>query len=402
MTMKQYSKPLLLLVLATALITACSTGAPKQTELMKDFGVEEVTTRELEVIVYGFAVHCAGSVELAAQEIQEGTDSAEIQQNAILWKMNAVPVIYRSAFNPDPLGSLSSVWAFCIQMRQFLTTGAGSDLFGKWQQVAVEASTELEADAEQLEESFLAESDFALFRDGMEKYASNHPIENLLFVRRGDSAKFLKSTAGSSAGGLAAAASMSEEIQSLSNRMSILTVSVPKQVQWHTELMLAQAPELVAEQRDSVMAIMQEESQNMLTPLMEFLSTERQQITADMERERSAVLSAIASERIAVLQTLVEERNIILKTIADERNLTLEQLNVLTLSSIEHMIGKTSDLSNQTVDHVFWRAIQLLFLPFVVLMVMCVIVLLMIRNAIRRHLDMLESERPRSHSGSID
>jgi hypothetical protein len=172
--------------------------------------------------------------------------------------------------------------------------------------------------------------------------------------------------------------------------MSIFTVSVPKQVQWHTELMMAQAPELVAEQRDSTVAALQRDYWDMLAPLMEYLSAEREQIAREIESERAAVLAGIAAERIVVLETLVEERNIVLKTIADERNLTLEQLNALTLESIEHMIGQSGEFSKQTIDHVFWRASQLLFLPFVVLMVMCVVVLVMIRNAIRRHLQALE------------
>jgi len=391
-----------LLALTMTLQTACSTGAAKQTPLMEEVGVEDVTTRELQVMVYGFGWHCAGTLELAAQKIQDNADSPEVRQNAILWKMNAVPVIYQAVFNNYPLGGLTSVWGFCVQMRMFLTTGAGKNLFGDWQDIAVESARELETAAEELTRSIVVNVDFTLFQEGMERYARNHPIDNLLFVRRGDSMEFFKRVAGTSAGGLAAAASMNEEMQMLSDRMAILTVTVPKQVQWHTELMLAQAPEFIAEQRDSTIAALQNESWEMLKPLMLYLEEVRKQVTADFTEERMAVLAGIASERIAVLEALGEERNVVLERIGAERNLTLEQLSALTLSSIEQMMQETGELSKETADHIFWRAFQLLALPFLALLVICIVVLLMIRDGINRYMRLMAAGKGRDHSGAIE
>lgn len=391
-----------LAVLALAIVTACSTGAPKQTELMEEFGIEEVTTRELQLIIYGFAVHCAGTVELAAQAIQDSSDSPEIRENAILWKINAVPVFYRAAFGHDPLGSTINTWALCVQQRQFFTTGAGNDLFGNLQDIAVNASREIEKDAVELARTVLVDKDIQVFEEGLESYATDNPFDNLLFVRGGDSTNFLKNVAGTSAGGLAAAASMSEEMRSLADRMSIFTVSVPKQVQWHAELMMAQAPELIAEQRDSAIAVVQKESWNTLEPFMEFMSKERELIAANITRERSAVLEGIAAERIAVLEALVQERNFLLEQVASERNMTMEQLNALTLASIEHMIKESGEFSRNAIDHVVWRLLQLLALPFAALVIFCVVVLLLIRNGVNRYLRLLAVEKGRSQSGPMD
>jgi len=391
-----------LMALALGLATACSTGAPKQTDLMEEFEIEDVTTRELQLIVYGFAVHCAGTVELAAQAIQDSSDSPEMRENAILWKINAVPVFYRAAFGHDPLGATINTWALCVQQRQFFTTGAGNDLFGDLQDIAVEASREIEAGVVDLAKTILADKDIALFQEGLEGYATDSPIENLLFVRRGNSTNFLKNVAGTSAGGLAAAASMSEEMRSLADRMTIFTVSVPKQVQWHAELMIAQAPELIAEQRDSAIAVVQKESWSMLEPLMEFMANERELIASDITRERAAVLEGIASERIAVLHALVDERNFVMEQITSERNLTMEQLNAITLASIELMIKESGEFSKEAIDHVFWRALQMLALPFLGLVVVCVIVLLMIRDGINRYLRLLAAEKGRSQAGPMD
>jgi hypothetical protein len=210
---------------------ACSTRVPKQTELMKEFGVKDFTTRELRAIVYGFGSESAGKIELSAQEIQDSADSPEIRENAVLWKMNAVPVIYQATFTQDPLAALSTSWAFCVQMRKYFTTGAGRELFGEWQDIAVNVSQELEADAFELAKTVMPETDLLKAQESLEAYADNNPFENQLFVRTGDTLKFLKASAGTSSSGLVAAASMSEEMRTLADRMSIFTVTVPKQVQ---------------------------------------------------------------------------------------------------------------------------------------------------------------------------
>jgi hypothetical protein len=220
---------------------ACSTRVPKQTELMKEFGVKDFTTRELRAIVYGFGSESAGKIELSAQEIQDSADSPEIRENAVLWKMNAVPVIYQATFTQDPLAALSTSWAFCVQMRKYFTTGAGRELFGEWQDIAVNVSQELEADAFELAKTVMPETDLLKAQESLEAYADNNPFENQLFVRTGDTLKFLKASAGTSSSGLVAAASMSEEMRTLADRMSIFTVTVPKQVQWQTELLMARA-----------------------------------------------------------------------------------------------------------------------------------------------------------------
>jgi len=236
----------------------------------------------------------------------------------------------------------------------------------------------------------------------MEQYAHNNPIDNVLFVRRGDSVEFLTRVAGTSEGGLAAAASMNEEMQVLSDRMAIFTVSVPKQVQWYSELMLAQAPELIVAQRDSAIAVLQSESWEMLKPMMLYLEEVRKQVTVDLKEERMAVLAGIASERIAVLEAFGEERNVVLERIGAERNLTLDQISALTLSSIEQMVEETGELSKETADHIFWRAFQLLAVPFLALLVVCIVVLLMIRDGINRYMRLIAAGKARDHPGAIE
>jgi hypothetical protein len=381
----------LTLLLLMAFLIACSPKAPQQTPLMEKVGVEDVTRRQLRLIDYGFATQAAGVIELAAYEIQESAESPEIRENAILWKLNMIPLFYQSSFNPDPLGALTSSWALCVQMRQFFTTGEGRGVFGDWQDIAVNASHELEADVIRVAASVLPETHIPEFKRRLEIYAENNPITNLLFVRLGDSTEFLKAIAGEDVGGLAAAASMHDQMRTINDRTALYTRLVPRQVQWHTELMLARAPEFVAEQHDSVVAELQRDSQLMLDPLLSFIEKERGILMKYISSERSAITTQLADERIAALQTLAEERIAVLEKISEERNNTFRDLNALTLASLERMFIESEELAASAVDRVFWRAVQMLALPFVLLIVVGAIALLMIRNWIQRYLRLLEA-----------
>ncbi|UCH82756.1 MAG: hypothetical protein JSW50_09765 [Candidatus Latescibacterota bacterium] len=379
-------------------IAACSTAPPSQTEFMRKMGVEDVTTRELQLMVYAFGTQFGGSVELAANKIQQNSNSPDIKRNAILWKVNGIPLIHRAMFSPDPLGGLSGTWALCVQMREFFDTGAGKDVFGQWQYIAVDAVRSLETQAQDMAAAVIGESQLATFQRGLESWALENSFENMLFVRVGDSSEFLRGLAGDTAGGLAAAASMNVVMQTINDRMAILSAYIPRHVQWQTELLMAQAPELIAGQSDSIMAVVESNVAGMLEPLLAFWIQEREIMTAYLSSERSAVLEGIAAERLAALRALADERNVILERITQERNLTIEQINALTLTAMENMLAESKELSTSTIDHVFWRTIQLMALPAVVLLVVCVAVLLWIRNSINRYLRLLE-ERTRGAAG---
>lgn len=389
--MKAATRVVFFFIAVSLFAAGCSTKPPQQTAFMERLGVEDVTTRELQLIVYGMGLHFAGIVELAAQDIQENADTPSIQKDAILWKLNFIPLVYRSAFNSDPLGGMSSMWALAVQMRQYFTTGAGADVFGEWQYIAVDASNRIEAEVIESATSVLPDSTILTFENNVETWAENNRFTSQLFVRPGDSAQFLVAIAGASPGGLAAAASMHDQLRTVNDRTTIFTGYLPKQIQWHSELMAAQFAEFVTGSGDSVIATMEGRTATLFEPFLAFAAKEREFLTDYISEERTAILQAIVDERMATFRELEEERSIILERIATERNLTLEQMNAMTLAFVEQMIEESKDISATSIDRVFWRALQLLALPFMALLVLCVVVLIMIRNAIRRYLRIIET-----------
>ena len=91
------------------------------------------------------------------------------------------------------------------------------------------------------------------------------------------------------------------------------------------------------------------------------------------------------------VESLAEERTAVLEYLTSERSMMMEQINVMTLASIKQMLDESQELSEAAIDHLFWRVLQLLALPFIILLALSVVVLVMIRNGIRRYVDTIEA-----------
>jgi len=135
------------------LYIGCSTTAPQRTHLMEEFSPEDVTAFDIRVRLNNFATLLSTSIENSADEITRKTTDPKIKENALLWKMNAIPAGYSALFLSDPLAAGLDTWAFTVQMYNFFKSGQGGNLFGAHQYLAIQTSLDLEM---QLEE-FMAE-----------------------------------------------------------------------------------------------------------------------------------------------------------------------------------------------------------------------------------------------------
>jgi hypothetical protein len=132
------------LTLLLVLAGGCSTKGPRQTPIMRQVGGVEVSSNELRVFIRDTSDRFAGVIEVSADEIIAGTDDPQVRYNALIWKSRAIPVGFDAVFQSDPLVAVLDSWAFAEQLRQYFTTGAGKDLFGDQQPIAIRATDLLE------------------------------------------------------------------------------------------------------------------------------------------------------------------------------------------------------------------------------------------------------------------
>lgn len=370
-------------------VAGCSTAPPRQSEFMKSVEGLEITKRELQTRMYDYAALYADEVDLAAFAIYEQADDPRVRRNAIVWNTNSVPIMMRHCFNDEPLSALIFAWAYAVQVLEFFETGSGTDFFGPHLELAVDTAARLEKQLEAIALGLLPEERIVAFRQRLTDWTSTHPIDNSRFVSTIVSEEALVAMGAPVAGGLGAAAAMSEQMVALTDRANIMTAYLPRQVAWQTAAVMEESREMVAD--------MQEEAIGDLDPVFEFMDEQREAFAEDVGQERAAVIRALAEERIAILASLEAERSAVFKEIAAERNAVLLELNSMTMESIERFMEESRLAMDESfvtvdgsIDRIAGRTVLVLALPVAALFVLLIVVMMWIRNTVNRMLTIWE------------
>ena len=376
-------------------VAGCATAPPKQTKFMKSVEGLEITKRQLQILMYDYAAQYADEIDLAAFAIYEQAEDPRIRRNAIVWNTNSVPIMMKHCFNDEPLAALIFAWVYAIQVKEFFQTGRGTDFFGPYQEIATDASRRLEEGLEGIAFGLLPEGRIRSFRSRLTDWAAEHPIENDRFVSTIVSEEALQAMGAPVAGGLGAAAVMSEQMVALTDRANIMTAYLPRQIAWQTAAVTEESRKLAVE--------VQEQAIGGLDPVLAFMDEQRAALAQDIGRERAAVIGALAEERIAVLAALETERSEVFREIAEERHAVLRELNDITLAVIERFMaesrvamGEVVVSMDRSVDAIIRRTVGLLALPAAVLLVLVVLVMIWVRNTVNRMLAIWENRVDRS------
>lgn len=334
-------------------------------------GVEgiDATAREIQVLLYQYAGHFAGEVDLATNEIYTNTRDPDVRMAVLEWNSNAVAEMMRSCFHFDPLTGLLGANAFAAQMHEFFVDGGGRDLFGDRQYVAVETSRRLREELYELSYRVWPDGDFDAYKGRVLAWAASHPIENTRFVRgEFDYDTVLRSGAGEDLG-LRLAGSMNAQLLAMTDRANVLMAVMPRQVYWEKEMLFDETRQFVSEMADSTLG----RATGSLGEMMEFLAEQRRLTVRDIAGERAAVFEAIANERNAVLLA-----------IAKERNETMKAINEVSLASLDRLASSSQRTVSATVDQVFERMTRLLLVPFLALGAFMIAVMIWLHVIVHR------------------
>jgi hypothetical protein len=356
----------LIAILATALATAaCSTAPPPQSALIRSAPNIEMPTNELRLKVYGYTEKFVGDVEEAADRILKATDDPEIERQALRWKINILTAAQVAAFALDPLIGLYDMWALAVQMRQFFETGAGREVFGEHQPIAIETSRELERRAHELARSISVSGDVSEPRQDVEEYAAAHPVTGMHFVRETATKEFADLLAQDRSGGLAVLGDLATQFGDLSERLKYYAASLPHQFRWQSQLLLL---DILEEQAIDEFLGDVESIDVSARRLADFADT----LPAVIDEQASEAIRVIGEEaaiglrdvdrqRIETLEWLTEERIVVIEDLVRERIAVMEDLAAITDSAMR----RTTLVLDDAVDRAFYRALQLLGLVFV-------------------------------------
>ena len=383
---------LVALSLLMLLMTGCGV-LPRESLFMRKVDAVDLSSYQLRAILNDFVIRFGDEIEAAADHIIHETSDPDIRQQALLWKIHGIPAVHHAIFVSDRLIAMMDAWTLCIQMRLYFTEGAGTQVFGAWQPLAVEVSETLEREIIAVAQST---KDTAKIQRGeglAYSWAQEHPLESLLFIResiRGflltevfeDSARDLSTTVGDVAASL----------QEIRSQVQVYSEHLPKQLRWETTYLLEQfsetdvvvtslrnfrsitesaehvarifdhAPDLIDDTRIAVM----QDIDRLRTALHRDVQDERALVLAGLQHERRALLDNVSHQRRETVQALQKELASMFTRLQHERTTVLDDVDRQRRDTLKAFEGGASTLLDDSsrqlkdvIDHLFWRILQL-------------------------------------------
>ncbi|QFU21966.1 chemotaxis protein [Shewanella eurypsychrophilus] len=338
--------------------TACSL-----LEVKLESGVVPLPQDQLNMRVFSrdFSRSFYSQVEQTADQIAradlDDEDNIYLKSNALMWKIYSEQALQRSIFQTSPVAAMVDTWALTAQMKDFYETGAGKELFGDHQGLAIETSKALEAEFERTAKGFLPRGDFNKNREFIQQYAAAHPIMDMTFSRQSAFNNWLAFREINEFEAVTTFGSVPEVMSDISDRMAMISEQMPKILGWKAELyamhsninadevqatlvsisetsarfqqLMAQSPEmmqnLAVDMRRELSPLLQQLSDSTDDKLAQ-LSVERQALELMIKNERQALEEMVARERVAVAANLDEISKHTVEVVFQELTKTLKSL----------------------------------------------------------------------------
>jgi hypothetical protein len=223
----------LLALLATlqgcSLISLKSPGTPlSQRELNA-----RMMTRE-------YADYFQRSMALAADDIAATSSDPDAQLAALKLKVRAASASRHAAMQMSPMMELLDSWALAAQMKEFLTSGAGSALFGPQQEIARSTAAALEADIVTIAREVAPPADFARYGSFVEDYVHEAPLTGIEMVRISVVDRWM-AFSGQKATLISTVGTAPEVVSDLADRMRLYGDQLPSETLWQGQIALREA-----------------------------------------------------------------------------------------------------------------------------------------------------------------
>jgi len=344
---------------------------------MTQLGVQQ-TAAESKVHLYEYLRWFGAEIVAAADDVRVTEKDPVVQESALRLKANAVSSMQVAVFQRDPLAALADAWALTAAMVRFFADGNGKDLFGGSQSRVLEALQGLEVEVEELAQGIVGKERVDAVRPEIQRFVRDNPIRDLSFGRR--SAGLRASAVTAAAWGTSvtsAVAQIDETARELSDRLTIYAEQLPQIARWQGEILLLQSerefltkPVTNIDDIDKRLGTIDDNFATVtgfVTSTPAIIAAERTLMLEALARERTTLLSEVDRQRVATLVSLTAEREAILAAIADLRGATFTDLGTQTERSLDRMdklstatVQDVGRVSKDTIDHLFWRALELL------------------------------------------
>jgi hypothetical protein len=380
---------LTLSVLALTLSTSCSIGIRKKqpsgattAHPAQDLAV---TPNQIRLRMRSLVEPFAGEIEQTADTISAGTSDRSVKRAAIQWKIEGVPAIRGTLFQPDPFIAVFDTWVLTNQMANYFESGPGRTALGAAAPLAVETSRRMEAELTEVASTFTISRDVSKVRATARQWAIDHPIRYAIRDRETALSRVTERDVGVEWSAGEVIAEMAATADDLHREIQIYSNHLFRQARWEAELLKLDLP------TDQVMPLAERAvksseravaSLDALTPSIataanaaakaaEVASDATSKLPADiatlMATERKAAIDAINEDLRQTLTFLQHERVAALLQISDERIAALEHISgerVAVMKELREIanaerLALSRDIEQASLNFVDYAALRL-------------------------------------------
>jgi hypothetical protein len=369
------------LLLGTVLFFGCASRGTRKTASLSHAKNVEASAEEIGARNQSLLAIYSSEIENAADRIIRESPSPQAHREALVWKTEAIPVLQASLLNTDPLVAVVDTWAFIVQMQEYMQRPATASRLGDFQGVPVDTTRHMEAEMEKLVITAAPSADIDHLRGRIEAWAAAHPMQGGLSGRTSLDADLIRRTYKQDLGALATLKALQENLGDITARLDSYNAYLPKQARWQAELLVtdfSRNPKLTAAASDfTVLSHAMSTASNNLDQMpkmaararevalsdvdhqrvaaQDFLAQQREKAFDDLAQQRIAAIADLRGERLAATADLRGEREIVLNTLHQEEVRMMSDLHTLSQDTLNDLDRK----SRRLVDHIFWRAFEL-------------------------------------------
>lgn len=349
-----------LLVVAMALLfVGCQSSAPGRGLLHQQIHPEsdvsanaEQARLRIRVLVEPFCDRVAST----ADQIMASTTNQTIRREALLWKIQAVPIMRETLFHANPYIALGDTWVFLTQMDGCFQSGPGRQALGDSAPIAAAACASLEKQLTEVAASFTHSGNVTDVRTFIQKWAADHPIKHSIAGRESVVSYFTRRNLQETFSAPEAASDFVVTMNDLSRRFDIYSGQLLDQSRWQAELF---ATDLAREYHlDKTAAV--------LDTAPQFIDSERGAVQQAVHEEVSRTIQFAQQEMTAMFDEVTKEETAALlelhRNISEERTAFTQDLEQLSFKVVDHAFLRIAQLAGGIVLVIFAGFVVLLYL----------------------------------------
>lgn len=322
--------------------------------------------QQARLLTRDYAAHFSGTMTHLIDDAVSRSSEPAVRAQAVRLKLGLVTESTRAATGLSPVGSLLDTWAFAIQLRDFLVSGAGADLFGQNQGDVRQGAAQLAEEADQMAKK-AAGADYARYQAFVSQYAFRHPLEDPDCERPSVLSTWVVEESGQAP--LRAEGTVAQALGDFSDRMRIYSEQVPAMGLWQAERSLDRAGVDAASYRTAFRSIDAQLAK--ISTLAETSPALVHEAIADLRSSLNESSDRLDNAWMEMLRTLHAEREALAANLASERE------NVTATVDVERarISADAAQIAARAVD-TSWNELRKLVREALLLLILLSLILL--------------------------